>query len=110
MPHRLVLHSTFKHQEHQKKKKKKKKKKKYIENLKLFLTSINFTFSVICFFETWLDYLTLSGNASYELPNYTSKHQVGSDREGGGIYIHNPLNFKVRPDLSISNNDINSLS
>ena len=57
-----------------------------------------------------MDYLTLSGNASFELPNYTSKHQVRSDRKGGGIYIHNPLNFKIRPDLSISNNDIDSLS
>ena len=67
-------------------------------------TSISFTFSVTCFSETWLDDLTLSGNDSYELPNYTSK--------GGGvsIYIHNSLNFKIGPDLSINNNDIELLS
>ena len=67
-----------------------------MENFKLFLTSINFTFSVICFPETWLDDLTLSGNASPELPYYTSKHQVRGDRKGDGvsIHIHNSLNFK----------------
>ena len=43
---------------------------------------------------------------------YTSKHQVWGNRKGGGvsIYTHNSLNFKIRPDLSISNNDIESLS
>ena len=53
----------------------------------------------------------LSGNASHELPNYTSKHQVLGDGKGGGvsIYIHNDINFKIRADLSISNNDIESL-
>ena len=50
--------------------------KKNIENFKLFLTFINFTCSVTCFSETWFDDLTLSGNVSYELTNYTSKHQV----------------------------------
>ena len=49
-----------------------------------------------------MDDLTLSGNASYELPNYTSKHQVQGDRKGGGVsnYIHK----------EISNNNIESLS
>ena len=34
------------------------------------------------------------------------------DCKGGGvsIYIHNSLNLKIRPDLSIKNNDIESLS
>ena len=86
-------------------------KKRNIKNFKLELTSINFTFSVICFSETWLGDLTLRGNASYELPNYTSKHQERGDRKGGdaSINIHNSVNFKIRPDLSIRNNDIESL-
>ena len=86
--------------------------KENINNFKLFLTSITFTFKVICFSETWLDDLLLSGDASYELPNYKSRQQVRSDRKGDGIsiYIHNSLNFKIRPDLSIRNNDIESLS
>ena len=98
-----ILHrSTFKHHERQ----------RNIENFRLFLTSINFTFSVICFSETWLDDLTSSGNASYELPNYTRRHQVRGNRKGGGvsINIHNSLNSIIRPDLSISNNDIELLS
>ena len=82
--------------------------KKNIKILQLFLTSINFTFSVICFSETWLDDLTLSGNALYELPSYTSKDQVQGDYKGGGVsmYTHNSLILKIRPDLSISNEDI----
>ena len=61
--------------------------------------------------ETYLDDLTLNGNVSYELPNFTSDHQVRGDGKGGGvsIYIHNYLNFKIRTDLSISNNNIKSL-
>ena len=59
-----------------------------------------------------MDDLTLRGNASYELPNYTSKHQERGDRKGGdvSINIHNSVNFKIRPDVSIRNNDIESLS
>ena len=41
----IFPHSIFKYQEHQ----------KNAENFKLFLTSINFNFSVVYFSETWLD-------------------------------------------------------
>ena len=83
--------------------------KKNFENFKLFLSSLEFSFSVICFSETWLDDLDKS---TYELPNYISKHQARSDRRGGGvsIYIHNSLKFKKRSDLSINNKDIHSLT
>ena len=51
-------------------------------------------------------------NFTYDLPNYTSSHQKRSDRKGGGVsvYIHNSLNFKTRPDLSINCGDIESLT
>ena len=41
-----------------------------------------------------------------------SKHQVRSDRRGGGvsIYVHKTFDFKVRSDLSINNKDIKSIS
>lgn len=83
-----------------------------MENFKLFLTSINFTFGVICFSEIWLDDLKLSGNASHELPNYTSKLEGRGNCKGGGLSIcsSNSLYFKVGLDLTISNNDIESLS
>ena len=64
------------------------------------------------FFWNMVGWLNVSGNASNELPNYTSKHQVLGDRKDGGVSvcIHNSLNFKIRPDLSVSTNDIESLS
>ena len=76
---------------------------KKIRNFKLFLSSLNFNFSVICFLETWLDDDTLSTSRSlYELPYYKSIYQVRNYSKGGGvpIYINKYLNFKLRPDLS----------
>ena len=83
--------------------------KKNFDNFKKFLCSLDFTFSVICFSETWLDKLD---SFTYDLPNYTSIDQKRSDRKGGGvsIYIHNSLNFISRPDLSINCDDIESLT
>ena len=78
-------------------------------NFKLFFSTLAFSFSVICFSETWLDEV---GNSLYELPNCISKHQVRDDRKEGGvsIYIHNSLSFKVRSELCINSIDIESLS
>ena len=61
--------------------------------------------------ETWWDDLATIEKSLYELPNY-STHQARGDRKGGGvsIYIHKSLNFTVKPDLSINNNDIKSLT
>ena len=83
--------------------------KKNFDNFKLFFSTLGFSFSVICFSETWLDEV---GNSLYELPNHISKHQVRDDRRGGGvlIYIHNSLSFKVLSNLCINSVDINSLS
>ena len=49
---------------------------------------------------------------SFELPIYNSTHQARGDRNCGGvsIYIDKSLDFTVKPDLSISNNDIESLT
>ena len=73
------------------------------------MSTLGFSFSVICFSETWLDEV---GNSLYELPSYISKHQVRYDRKGGGvsIYIHNSLNFKVLSNLCTNSVDIESLS
>ena len=82
--------------------------KKNFENFKMFLNSINFTFSIICFSETWLDETNSTENSLCELPNYMSKHQVRSDQRGGGvsIYVHNTFHFKGRFDISKNNKDI----
>ena len=77
--------------------------------LKLFLSSLDFSFSVICFSETWFDDLD---NSAYDLSIYINKHQVRSDSRGAGvsIYIHSSLKFKERPDLSIISKDIETLT
>ena len=96
---RLIFDSSPKYSKHQEK----------LWKFKLFGSSLEFSFSVICFSETWLDHLD---NSTYELPNYISKHQARSDRRGGRvfIYIHNSLKFKERSDLSINNKDVESLT
>ena len=83
--------------------------KKNFESFKLFLSPLNFSFGFICFSGTWFDDLH---NSVYNLPKYISKHQVKSDRRGGGvsIYIHSSIKFKERPDLSIISNDIEMLT
>ena len=80
--------------------------------LHCFLNLLNFTFSVICLSETWWDDLATIEKSLYELPNYNSTHQARGDRKGSGvsIYIHKSLDFTVKPDLSINNNDIESLT
>ena len=76
------------------------------------MKSINFTFSVIWFSETWSHDLNITRNSLYELPNYTSNHQIRSDRKGGGVsvYIHNMFDFKVRANLSTNNIDIEAIT
>ena len=86
--------------------------KKTFENFKLFLSLINFNFSVICLSETWWNDLATIEKSLYELPNYNSTNQATGDHKGGGvsINIHKSLGFTVKPDLSIYNNDIESLT
>ena len=42
----------------------------------MLLKSINFTFSVVCFSETWLDDLSITWDSMCQLPNYTSNHEI----------------------------------
>ena len=51
------------------------KKNFKIENFKIFLSNLNFSFSIICFSETWLNDYNVD-NSNYELPNYVSVHQM----------------------------------
>ena len=73
------------------------------------MSSLDFTFSVICFSEIWCDDLD---NFIYDWPNYTSGHQKRSDCKGRGVsvYINNSLNFKIRADLCTNCRDIESLT
>ena len=71
--------------------------------------SLHYTFSIICFSETWCDELD---NFTYDVPNYTSNHQKRSGSIGGEVpvYIHNCFRGKARPDLFTNCGDIESLT
>ena len=66
----------------------------------------------VCFSETWLDESSLTSQSLYELPHYKSIHQIRNYGKGGGvsIYIKDSIDFKPRPDLSINNIDVESIS
>ena len=55
---------------------------------------------------------TISNKSLYELPNYTSIHQVRKQNRGGGVsmYIHQSTEFKIQNDLSINFDDVESIS
>ena len=76
----------------------------------MFLSNLNFRFSIICFSETWLNDSNVD-NSNYELPNYVSVHQIRNHYKGGGVsvYIHTNFEFKIRNDLSINSKDIESI-
>ena len=50
---------------------------KDFENFKMFLSNLNFSLSIICFSETWLN--------DSELPNYASVHQIRNHYKGEGF-------------------------
>ena len=83
---------------------------KNFDNFKLFLSSLNYCFSIICFSETWLNDRNVD-NSNYKLPNCSSIHQIRTHSRGGGvsIYIHKDFEFKIRNDLSINCKDVESL-
>ena len=62
---------------------------KKFENIKMFLLNLNFSFSIICFSETWLNNSDVD-NSNYELLNYVSVHQIRNHHKEGGVlvYIH----------------------
>ena len=81
-----------------------------IKILKIFLSNLNLSFSIICFSETWLNDSNVD-NSNYELPNYVSVHQITKYYKGGGVsvYIHKNFEFKIRNGLSITSKDIESI-
>ena len=86
--------------------------KKNFDSFKLFLSGLNFEFSIICFSETWLDESALAYESLYKLPHYNRVHLLRGHGKGGSvsIYINDSSNYKVRTDLSVNNNGIESLS
>ena len=77
-----------------------------------FFSKLNHIFGVICFSETWASEENVNKNSTFQLKNYNVIHQVRNSRKGGGlcIFIHESLCYKLRKDLSINPEAIESLS
>ena len=68
--------------------------------------------SVTCFSETWASEENINKNSTFQLKNYNVIHQVRNSRKGGALYIfiHESLCYKLRKDLSVNSEAIESLS
>ena len=77
-----------------------------------FYSKLNHIFSVICFSETWASEENINKSSPFQLKNYNVIHQVRNSLKGGGlcIFIHESLCYKLRKDLSINSEAIESLS
>ena len=82
-----------------------------IDNFTEFLASLNGHFSVIVLTESWCDE-AVNEYSSLNLDRYYSVHQTRNNKKGGGIciYIHKQLECKVRNDIDIFNNGIETSS
>ena len=80
--------------------------------MELFIKSLNTNFSKICLTETWANDSDINHNSLFQLEGYIPVHQIRKSRQGGGIviFICDSLLYKLRNDLSINCEDIESLS
>ena len=85
---------------------------KNFEAFKDFYKSLNTKFSIICLTETWANDSDINQNSLFQLEGYISVHQIRKRRKGGGIviFIGDSLLYKLRSDLTINCEDIESLS
>ena len=74
--------------------------------------SLDFNFSIVCFSETWANDININKSSSFQLPNYNPDHQIRKPRKGGAvcIFIHDSLDYKLRKDLFINCDPIESLT
>ena len=84
---------------------------KNFKHFKDFFASLKLKFSVLCFSETWAEE-DISKNSLFQLEGYNLIHQNRKDRKGGGlaIFVDKIFTFKLRDDLSINSNSIESLT
>ena len=84
---------------------------KNFENFKTLLANCSHEFSMICITETWCKDDAIKFNSNYQLPNYNVVHFPRKNRTGGGIcvFVHNSLIFKLRDDLSTSDENNESM-
>ena len=84
---------------------------KNIDNLRDFLASLNSKLSVIVLTESWCDE-TANKNSLFDLENYNSVHKTRKNKKGLEIciYIHKSIHFKVRNDVHLFNDEIETAS
>ena len=73
-----------------------------------YLDCLDFTFPFVCATETWLN----DSNVDlYDLKGYQQENNYRKKRKGGGvsIFIKEGIEYKLRPDLDIYNDDIESI-
>ena len=82
------------------------------ELFKEFYSTINFELSIVCFSETWVDNISFSKNSNFQLSGYQVLHQTRKNRKGEGVcvFLHENLSLKLREDLNVSCDAIQSLS
>jgi len=82
---------------------------KSYDELRIFLSTLSFSFSVLAFSETWLtdDVFSL-----FPLPNYLSFHSCRKKKRGGGVslYVLNTFDAGARDDLSTEFDSTNTES
>ena len=85
---------------------------KNFEAFREFYESLDINFSIICFSETWANDSNFDKNSLFQIEGYNPTHQIRKNRKGGGIaiFVRNSLLYKIRDDLSINCDDIESLS
>ena len=66
---------------------------------------------MICFSETWATDNSICNDSNFQRENYTVLHQVRKSGKGEGlsIFVNKEIYFKSRTDLSINQNDVESL-
>ena len=86
--------------------------RKNFEDFKELYKTFNLKFSVVCFSEAWADGNKLENDSLIQLPGYNVLHQMRKDRSCGeiSIFVHESLSFKMRQDLGINSEAVESLN
>ena len=85
---------------------------KNFETFKKYYNSLNFSFSITCLSEAWANDNKPKKNSLFQLEGYNPVNQIRKNYKGVGIaiFIRDLLLHKIREDLSINCDDIESLS
>ena len=67
----------------------------------MFVSNLNFSFSIICFSEIWLNDSNVD-NSNYKLPNYVIVHQIRNHYKGGGVSVYIHKNFKLNSEMILA--------